>query len=579
MEKNSAIDFNNVSISMDETYHIHKNEPLYNSRFQNVMGFHDPGVAAVQDKVGAFHIDLEGIPIYEKRFQKAFGFYEGCAAVSDSSGWYHINIEGESVYKARYDWVGNFQEGRCPVRDNLGNYFHINLDGKTAYNERFRYVGDYKYGIAAVYMKNGLARHIDKQGNYIHDKKYNELGIFHKGYAIARDRYGYFHINKEGFPFYENRYQWAEPFYNGAAFVLKFNGEKVIINENGKEIHKIYDQSNQIVKNLLRKRLKDMLVGYWKTQILYAITRLEFFDSIDKGYTEFEAIRNLLNIPKESLEMIIKVLKLWQFIIEENNQYNLTYLGKMLTENHPERLKYAALMWGDDHYTVMSRLYEALKAYKPQFKNIFGKDFFSYILNHKDKSKIYNNALAEYTLDYDSLLELLDLSDIDTIMDVGGGRGFLLNKILQKNNNIKKGIIFDLPFVIEEIKENVLSELLDKRIELGSGDFFEKIPGKADAIILSRILHDWNDKKSIKILNNLKEAIKSDGKLFIFEMIVPEEIQYDYGTTLNFNLLVTVGGKERSLKEFTDILNNSGFYIDELIQSDGIMSIIIAKLK
>ena len=203
------------------------------------MSYHDPGVAAVQNKDGAFHIDFDGNPLYEKKFQKAFGFYEGYAAVIDSSGWYHINLEGKSIYKARYEWIGNFQEERSPVRNKSRNYFHIKIDGKPAYNEKYRYVGDYKYGIGVVYLENGSARHIDINGKYLHDKIFEELGIFHKGFAIAKDNSGYFHINKKGNPLYKERFNWIEPFYNENSFACTFEGEKVVIDKSGTIIHSI----------------------------------------------------------------------------------------------------------------------------------------------------------------------------------------------------------------------------------------------------------------------------------------------------------------------------------------------------
>ena len=81
--------------------------------------------------------------------------------------------------------------------------------------------------------------HIDKSGSKIHDKEYKELGVFHKGYAIAKDNRGAFHIDKRGVPLYKERYRWVEPFYNSFSFVCKHNGKKIIISENGEVIHNI----------------------------------------------------------------------------------------------------------------------------------------------------------------------------------------------------------------------------------------------------------------------------------------------------------------------------------------------------
>ena len=110
LKTNSKINLDKISISMDETYHLYDGNPLYDKKFKSVMSFHSPGVAAVMDELDSYHIDLNGEPIYRKRFLKAFGYYENNAAVMDDSGWYHINLRGESLYERRFKWVGNFQE-------------------------------------------------------------------------------------------------------------------------------------------------------------------------------------------------------------------------------------------------------------------------------------------------------------------------------------------------------------------------------------------------------------------------------------------------------------------------------------
>ncbi|MFX1298626.1 MAG: hypothetical protein ACFFD2_27675, partial [Promethearchaeota archaeon] len=138
------LNLNEINISFDESYHVYKENPLYKNRFTSVMSFHPPGVAAVQDGNIAYHINLKGEPIYERKFLKTFGYYLDIAAVQDNSGWYHIDLSGSPIYNERYDWVGNFQEDRCTVRENSGDFCHVKKDGRFAYEEKYRYAGDYK---------------------------------------------------------------------------------------------------------------------------------------------------------------------------------------------------------------------------------------------------------------------------------------------------------------------------------------------------------------------------------------------------------------------------------------------------
>jgi len=566
-----------IELSRDETHHLYNETPLYDKKFTLVMSFHAPGVAAVIDETGAYHIDFEGKPIYQNRFIKTFGFYNGIAAVIDESGCYHISLDGTPQYSERYEWVGNFQEELCPVRDGNGLYYHIKIDGTLLYDKKYKYAGDFNYGIAVVYDHDGYARHIDKSGNLIHKKKFKELGVFHKGFAIAKDDYGAFHINKAGKPLYTQRYKWVEPFYNGFAFVCDFFDQKFIINEDGKIVQTVVDESSILIKNSLRKNLMSKLVGHWNTQILYSIVKLEVLEAIKKGYNTFKKLNEYLGIPNTSLDMVIKLLKLWNFITEFNGLFKVNYIGDLLTEDHPRSLKYATLMWGDEHYIVMSRLFEALKSYEPQFKNIYDLDVFQYFEMNKEKGAIFHKAMKEYSVDYDDLLLLHDFNDTKTIMDVGGGSGHLLEKILIKNYHIKEAFLFDLPTVFENAQTSIKDDKIKSKIKFISGDFFNEIPIKVDTIVMSRVLHDWKDSKVLEILKNINLSLKENGTLLLFEIVVPEDSNYDVGITLNFNLLVCTGGKERTLKEFQGLLNKVNFEISQIKQGKSNISLIIAR--
>ncbi len=572
----AILDFSRITISADNSHHIINDKPLYNKKFDNVMSFHAPGVAAVEDESGAYHIDLKGKELYKKRFNKTFGYYDDLAAVKDSLGYYHINLDGNPQYGERYAWVGNFQEEACIVRDKKGLYFHIKADGSKCYDKKYKYAGDYKYGIAIVYDFDGFARHIDKNGKLVHNEKYQELGVFHKGFATAKDNHGMFHIDRTGKPIYNERYKWVEPFYNGHAFTCKLDGEKLIIDEHGDCVINIFDQNTYFVKKELRRNLEGMLVGYWNTQIIHSIVELGILGYIMNGVNQLELLERATGLPKKSLEMIVQVLKVWDFIEEKNGIYEIKYLGDLLSEDHPKTLKYASLMWGKEHYAVMGKLTEALKTYKPQFESVYGQPVFQYYDTKEKHGIIFNKAIEAYTTDYIELLKSLNLPDIRIVLDVAGGTGSLLKSFLHQFPQIKKGILFEMPTVIENAKQELKEDPFYEKIQFIQGNVFEDIPIKADTIIMSRVLHDWNEEKVVKILNNVYKALCQDGTLLIFEMVVPEGIKYDFGVTLNFSLLVTTGGKERTFLEYKKLLESCKFQIKSIRKTDSIISIIIA---
>ncbi|HEY0753669.1 MAG TPA: hypothetical protein VGD98_06885 [Ktedonobacteraceae bacterium] len=201
------------------------------SYFYTYLAFHPPGLAAVRDESGAYHINLSGQALYRARYTRTFGFYEERAAVHAPDGWYHILPAGQALYAARYAWCGNFQEGRCPARLFKHDYLHLQLDGSDAYPERYRYAGDYRDGIAAVQREDGLHTHVNREGKMVHGRWFLDLDVFHKRYARARDEQGWHHINQSGQPLYQQRFTAVEPFYNGQARVEGLDGSLLVIDE------------------------------------------------------------------------------------------------------------------------------------------------------------------------------------------------------------------------------------------------------------------------------------------------------------------------------------------------------------
>jgi len=222
-----------VVVSGDRSHHLRRSEPLYAERYDDVLDFRAPGLAPVRLAERAWHIGLDGVAAYTRRFQRTFGFYEALAAVVSQDGWHHVEATGADAYEGRFDWCGNFQGGRCAVRAADRSYLHIDPQGSPTYGRRWRYVGDYREGLAVVQDADGRSTHIDLSGEPVHGHWFLDLDVPHKGYARARDPHGWCHVDRQGRPVYEHRFTMVEPFYNGQARVETLDGALMIIDEYG----------------------------------------------------------------------------------------------------------------------------------------------------------------------------------------------------------------------------------------------------------------------------------------------------------------------------------------------------------
>lgn len=226
-----------TAVAPSRTHHLGPDgAPLYQARFEEVLSFHAPGLAAARDGSGAFHIQLSGAAAYARRFSRTFGFYGGIAAAEDAGLAFHVLPDGTDLCAGRYAWCGNFQEGRCAVRTLRGEYLHVNRSGRPAYGERFAYAGDFREGVAVVQERTGMHLHVLKNGRSLNGRRYLDLDVFHKGHARARDEGGWHHVDRAGLPLYALRFAAVEPFYNGQSRVERHDGALEVIDERGSAV-------------------------------------------------------------------------------------------------------------------------------------------------------------------------------------------------------------------------------------------------------------------------------------------------------------------------------------------------------
>ena len=550
------VDFSKITLAHDQSYHLIEAKPLYTKRFLMVLKFHPPGVAAVLDKTGAYHIDLNGDAIYSQRYLRTFGFYNERAAVVDGDAWFHISPTGQRIYSKSYAWCGNFQDGVCVVRDTTGYYFHIDLQGKPLYQQKYAYVGDFKDGLAVIQNKEGLYTHIYFNGIYVHDRWFCDLDIFHKGFARARDYKGWCHIDKNGQSIYLERYKMIEPFYNGFARVEDKYGAMLIINESGTVVRVLKDKKQTPLQHLSAD-----LIGYWKTQTIKAAVELKVFDFLP-GDENFLAIKSGLGLAV--LKRLLRALYELDLIYKDNDLLKPTEKGKLLQSDNEISLAAAAMHWAAEPYLTWLNLVDALKHNRQMYSQKHGDTVFKWLDRDKNTLQLYHTAMSAYAKhDYQDVANKIDLSKNHVVIDAGGGQGILLNYILQKYNHLE-GILLERASVIQHLNQS--SE--KKHFSLVDFDLFTKWPKQADAIFLSRVIHDWDDAHSIAILKNAKEALLSHGTVYLVEMLLDENS--GNGGMLDLNMLLLTGGMERTKTQFADLVKQAELkIIDTVFLSSG----------
>lgn len=303
-----------------------------------------------------------------------------------------------------------------------------------------------------------------------------------------------------------------------------------------------------------RDFLKSFFTEHWKYMTVNAACKLGIFDILDSGGKTSLEISKELVIAKKHIELLLEGLVSIKFLDKAKRGYVLNDVSVLLTENHPETLKYACLNWSGDHLKAWMALDESIKTGKSFFQNNYGQDYFEFISSDKGKLDQYHKAMFAYAKDdYQNLPNKINFNKHKSIMDVGAGYGAAISQIKEEFPQLEC-YAFDLPAVIEncDLRDDIFLKL---------GNFFDEIPQVSDAIILSRILHDWNDEKVSEILKNTYDALPENGHLYVIENC-SDKTNIDL-SLLSLNMLAMCESFERSSYKYIALAKMSGFIFQE----------------
>lgn len=297
-----------------------------------------------------------------------------------------------------------------------------------------------------------------------------------------------------------------------------------------------------------KEELKLLITGYWNYMAINAACELKLFDIVENAIHTMESLLQTYGWNPMVLEALLHICE-QEGLLNKNGRIELTPKGRYLVSTNPDGLYHACILWADEHLNAWQQMSSVIQTGQPSFEKIYGLPFFDFLNKDKQKLKDYHLAMHEYALDdYRDIAGHLDLQDTKAILDVGGGYGALIGNIAKAQRDIHCGL-FDLP--------EVIAQVIRDDIALHAGSFFDRLPEGYDTIVMSRIIHDWDDPHAERILKNVHDALPAGGKLFLVENLTNRMTNRPSGLTLN--MVAMCKSFERSESEYLSLLENNGF--------------------
>lgn len=326
--------------------------------------------------------------------------------------------------------------------------------------------------------------------------------------------------------------------------------------------------------------LEHMVLDVVIARCLYVAAELRIADLLREGPRSVDDLARETGMDVEALYRVMRSLASVGFFEETTTRtFTSTRLSECLRADAPGSMLATAQYVGADWvYTAWAGVMESMKSGKTHHENTHGLSFFDWYDSNPDYRRIFDGAVTSMSaMAVPTITAAYDFSSVKTIVDVGGGEGGLLAAILRKAPNAQ-GVLFDLPHVIDRADHvGLLSgEDVHSRVTMLRGDFFKEIPAGYDAYVLKWILHDWNDADSLRILKKCHQSMQGRGKLLIVEMLVGAKNHHSLAKISDIGMLVLTGGRERTEREYRDLLQRAGFTLRRVVPTASGYSILEA---
>ena len=324
------------------------------------------------------------------------------------------------------------------------------------------------------------------------------------------------------------------------------------------------------------EQILQVITNFWSSRAVYVFTKLGIPDFLKSGPKTVEELASATKTHAPSLYRVLRALASTGFVsATADGRFAQTPVSEILVTDAAGSLRWFTISeLGQEHYPAWGNLMHSVRTGEIAFDNFFGADIWKYFEQNPEDAAVFNNSMSGVTAaTNEEILAVYDFSPFERVVDVGGGHGGLITSLLKSNPKLR-GILMDAPQVIEGARPKIEEAGLSNRCETVAGDFFKAVPAGGDAYIMKWIIHDWDDERAIAILKNCRNQMSGNGKVIIVDCVVPENNDLDFSKFFDLNMMVMTGGKERTEKEFAQLLDAAGFKLLRVIPTKVATSIV-----
>lgn len=310
----------------------------------------------------------------------------------------------------------------------------------------------------------------------------------------------------------------------------------------------------------------ELVSGLIGANTVYAVAKLGVADALAVGSRTAADVADELNVDPDAAFRLLRAAAAQGLFRIDGDRFALTALGRPLLSDAPDSMRAVVLMIGDPRYqSVWSRLPESVTTGQPQAEAVHGVSMWELLERDPDFAEIFNEAMSRLSaLDWPTVAAAYDFTPFRRIVDIGGGHGELLASMLGAAPGAE-GVLLERDSLLQRAEERLEAAGVLSRCRLESGSFFDRVPDDGDLYVLRRVVHDLADDEALALLTTLRRGMPDGATLLLMESVVQPGGGPDFAKTLDLDMLLFAGGRERTEREYAALLDLGGFEMTRVV--------------
>jgi SAM-dependent methyltransferase len=307
-------------------------------------------------------------------------------------------------------------------------------------------------------------------------------------------------------------------------------------------------------------RILEVGYAFWRAKALLSAVELGVFTILAEGALDLEALTRRVGVHARGARDFFDALVALEMLHRDaQGRYrNAPDCDRYLDRRKPSYLGDLLAHLNARHYHNWGALTQALRSGAPRSDGV--GDYKALHDGDPMQAVFLNGMTAGSLLAAQALAAKFPWDGVRTVIDVGCAQGGAVAEIARAHSHLTGGG-FDLPPVESAFSRYVEDNGLSDRLQFYAGDFFTDALPSADALVMGRILHNWDLATKKMLLKKAHLALPPGGVLIVYDPMIDDDRRANAHALLSsLNMLIeTADGFEYTGSECAEWMTQAGF--------------------